>query len=190
MTLRLPYAHRDQGDLEQDAKDRIRQQFPAWSDFLDSDIGWAVIRMVLGIMDHTEFYLDRQAAETYLSSAELRSSVVAIAKSLGYAIRDTSSATVTVEFTVSIAHATDILIPRDTVLTISGKPFVVDADTVLPANTVRTQTIARQGRRYTTRVVSQGDRWMQSRSRRISRMWWCRSMGPPGTGWTRLLVTR
>lgn len=161
MTLRLDYSHRDQEQLEADVQRLLREEIPEWTDFLDSDVGWAVVRTVAGLVDHANFYLDRQAAETFLSSAEYRSSIVAIAKSLGYNIRAGVPATASVRFQLQVAYPVDILIPRDTVVTISGIPFVVDRDTVLPALSTAVTTVVKQGQRSINRVSSTGDAWQQ-----------------------------
>ena len=162
MALTLDYSKRDAVALEEEAKAYITSIRPDWTDFLESDMGWAIVRTMIAITDHAMFQLDRQAAETFLPTAELRSSVVVRAKDLNYKVGVPIAATTTVEFTLASTHNLEILIPKNLVLTIDSKPFTVTNDLVIPINSLKAQAIVKQGQAGTKRFTSSGASWIRT----------------------------
>ena len=145
MTFTLDYSKRDSVALEQEIKELLQELVPEWTDFLDSDIGWANIKMMLAMNDHLMFLLDRQASESFLSTAELRSSVIAHARDLGYKIRDSQPAVAELTLTVNPPHGKRINLPKSTTFLIQSLPYSLQSDTVIPANSVSIKVFVKQG---------------------------------------------
>jgi hypothetical protein len=59
---------------------------PKFETFLESSIAQTIIEIFSGATDLTNYYLERRAEESYLDTAKLKSSVILLAKQLGYVV--------------------------------------------------------------------------------------------------------
>jgi len=155
--LRLNYAKKDYASMLEAAKTLIRTEFPEWNDFLDSDIGFAVLKVAIAVADLNNFYLDRQAAEAYLDTASERANVIAQAKALGYTPRSISAARVICQFQLAGAYNENIIIPRYTAITIEGKAFVTEEEGTILAGTTSLQIQCVQGSFYQIQSSATGE---------------------------------
>jgi hypothetical protein len=160
MTLRLDYSKKDYDILLADIKKFI-QAMPdnKWTDFLDSDIGYSIIKTHAAIGDFNNFYLDRQAAEAYLSTAELRESAVATSKQLGYSPLKRSSSSCDIVITIASPYYENIIFPQGSAFEIEGNPFFTINEAIIPQGSTETIVTVKQGVPYTTVQRASGERW-------------------------------
>lgn len=129
------FTSRDYGNIRAGLLARADRIIPDWSVRDSSDFGMLLVDLWAQMGDSLHYYADRAAAESFLSTATQRESVLAYASLLGYrpAGRSSSTGTVTVEnsgtanYTIS-KYAQ--LVARD------GESlyyFYVTSDTVIPA---------------------------------------------------------
>lgn len=157
MALKLDYTKKDYTSLLEHVKDAVRKEFPQWNDFLDSDIGFAIIKTAVAVADVNHFYLDRQAAEAYLDTAHERANVISQAKSLGYTPRSISPARVIGQFRIAEPYNESIIIPRYTSLTIEGKPYITEEEGTLLAGSTTVEIQCVQGSYYRTTSRTTGE---------------------------------
>lgn len=137
--LSIDYTSRDYASLREDLIARVRQRVPEWSGTDASDFGVALIEAMAHLGDLLSYYNDRVAAESYISTAMRRESVIEHAKALGYRPSGYRSATVTVSATNTTASA--VVLPRGTrvLASITGsngttlEPFETLAEVTIPA---------------------------------------------------------
>jgi hypothetical protein len=127
MSLKANYTKKDFNQLVDYLKSVIPELTPNWTDFLESDIGFALVKTFAYIGDMNNFYLDRQAAEAFLATCEYRDSAIVIAKALGYNPRGITSARTTVEVSLQSPYSESISIPAGTTVEIGGKVFTTSA---------------------------------------------------------------
>lgn len=161
MALKLDYTQKDYDALLAELKQTIQTQVPQWTDFLDSDVGYAALKTFAGLADFNNFYLDRQAAETYLATAELESSVYALTKPLDYTPDAQLSAQTSVTFSIVSPYFQDIIIPKHAPLTIHNKAWHTITDAVITQGSTSTTVTATQGIYYTVTYTSTGQRWQK-----------------------------
>lgn len=88
--------------------------FPEWTSRSPSDFGVVMVELFAYLGDINSFYQDRVADEAYLSTATQRSSVLAIAATLGYTPYTAMPAIGTVTFQTLDSQATDVTVPAGT----------------------------------------------------------------------------
>lgn len=152
--IKLDYTKKDYGALLEETKIALRAAYPEWTDFLDSDLGFAVVKAAVAVADVNHFYLDRQAAEVYLDTAEERGNVIALAKALGYTPRRLTPARVLVQFQLRAPYFENVVIPQYTSLTIEGKEFITEQEVAILAGSLSATAQCVQGSYYS--VVSAG----------------------------------
>ena len=96
MTLKLNYSNRDPDAILADLRAKVPDLTDKWNDFLESDLGYALLQTFVAVSDRSSFYLDREAAEAFLATCERRDSAIAHAKPLGYTPISVSAATTSV----------------------------------------------------------------------------------------------
>ena len=89
---------------------RLAKEYSAgrWTDFTDGDFGTVIIHLLSYVGDLLSNQIDTTANELFLFTAEERTSLMEIAKLVGYEPRHFMSALATIKFTAS----EDITIPR------------------------------------------------------------------------------
>lgn len=80
----IDYTSRDYRALREDLIQRVRRRIPEWLGDDPADFGVVLLEAFAHIGDVMSYYIDRAANESTLSTATRRSSVVALAKQLGY----------------------------------------------------------------------------------------------------------
>jgi hypothetical protein len=129
-----------------------------WTEYLDTDPGYAVIKSAVALYDMNAFFCDQQVAETFLSLAMLRESVVRRAKELGYAPFLATASTCSVQLTFS-SFGTGFIIPAGSSWLINNIPFqCLNAINIAP-NTTTTLIPLTQGTPYTSTSTSAGVPW-------------------------------
>jgi len=134
---RVQYTNADFRTLRQELLARIPFLTSGkWSDLNESDIGIAIVELLIGMQDQNLFYLDKKFLESQLPTARQRVNVKNLLKLIAYDVPGYVSASGQV--TISVApsatppaygtvngHANSILIPLATEL--SGRSEVADA---------------------------------------------------------------
>lgn len=160
-TPTLDYSKRDYPLILNDLKTKIPTITNNWNDFLDSDLGYALVKTFAALLDHSNYYLDRQASETYLSSCEDRDSAVAISKMLGYTPKEVTSATVDVVISMISPYFEDIIIPAGTIITINSITFFTVTDAIINGGSTSVTIQCKEGLLYSNTFTSTGTPWQK-----------------------------
>lgn len=118
-----------------------------WTDLNATDPGIIILDYVHALVDMVQFYLDHQALETFLTTAQERQNVFRLAKQLSYKIRSAKGAVVDVNFYTETLYDAIIKIPKYTSLTTTSGSleYLTTEDAYLPANTVSVTVPCVQG---------------------------------------------
>jgi hypothetical protein len=141
LPISIDYTSRDFYSLREDLINRVKANIPTWSGDNPADFGVALIEAFAYMGDVANYYIDRVANESYLSTSTQRSSIMGYAKSLGYTVDGYRAATTT--FTFGNSSASAISIPQGTVVytdllvnnEIKRIKFTTDDEVTVPANT-------------------------------------------------------
>lgn len=101
LPLNLDYTDKDFTALRVRLFSLIDQVFPDWTDRDVANFGTLLVELFAHIGDVLGFYQDNQAQESRLSDAQLRSTVLAVAKMLNYTPEGNAAATANVLVTLS-----------------------------------------------------------------------------------------
>lgn len=137
----IDYTSRDYDTVRADMLSYAQAVLPQWTSRDPNDFGVVLVELFAGMADLINYYIDRAASEAYLDTAVQRSSILAIARMLGYAPTTTTSATATLTLNNNLSTA--LTVPAGTrffaVSSIDGQPYHVyfesDTDVVVPAAT-------------------------------------------------------
>jgi uncharacterized phage protein gp47/JayE len=117
----IDYTSKDFFSLREDLITRVQNRVAAngkvWSANDPSDFGVALVEAFAHIGDVTNYYIDRMANESYLSTATQRQSLLNLAAMYGYQVVGYRQATVPVTLTSSSSSV--ITVPAGTVFTVS-----------------------------------------------------------------------
>lgn len=100
LPLNLNYTEKDFASLRARCFNMIRSVFPKWTDREVANFGNMLVELFCFVGDNLLFYQDNQAKESRLSDAQLRRSVLALAKQLNYVPEGNSAATADVLITL------------------------------------------------------------------------------------------
>ena len=101
--------------VKQELINKVKEKYPEyWNDFTESNLGVVFIELIAGITDMLAFYINQLANEMFFSTAKQRSSIVKIAKMIGYSPKRAIPPTGTITFSLSKPHNFDINIPAGT----------------------------------------------------------------------------
>lgn len=99
----IQYGSRTFSQIKDDLISLIRQQYPdVLSDFTDSSIGSMLIDLNAGVANNLAINTDRAFQETQLEYAQQRSSILNIAKNMGFNIPARRPSVTVVDFTVKV----------------------------------------------------------------------------------------
>ena len=99
----IDYTSRDFSAIKQDMIDLIPNFVPQWISRDPSDFGIALIELFSYMGDLINYYIDRSANESFITTASQRESVLQLAKLLGYNPTQATAAVVTLTFQNSTA---------------------------------------------------------------------------------------
>ena len=122
--LTIDYTSRDYEALREELVARIKERIPEWNGADNSDFGVVLAEAFAYLGDVANYYIDRIANESFLSTATQRESILAIAETYGYIPSGYKNATVDVTFYNNSSSA--VTIPAET--RVSGE--VISNDTV------------------------------------------------------------
>ena len=99
----IDYTSRDYSAIRQDMIDLIPNFAPTWLSRDPADFGIALIELFSYMGDILNYYIDRSANESFITTASQRDSVLQLAKLLGYNATQATAAAVTLTFQNSTA---------------------------------------------------------------------------------------
>jgi len=111
----IDYTDRDYESAKNAMVRAIPFYTPEWTDHNDSDFGIVLLKLLAAQIDILHFYVDRTAAEAFISTAVKRESIVNLLKLIGYDLRSIVPASADVVFTLDqVLPSDDVLIPMGT----------------------------------------------------------------------------
>lgn len=106
------YTSRDYESVKNDLVNRAKRKIPEWSRAQPSDFAMLLVDLWAYVADVQHYYIDRAHTEAFMASATQRSSVHALAQSMGYVPNPRTSATASV--TLRNSTASVITVPKGT----------------------------------------------------------------------------
>ena len=101
----------------------LQALFPAWTDYNRASFGNVLKELFAFSLDILTYYQDQQAAETRWGTAQLRASIIELARLINYTLDSAVAATVDVTFTMPRVLPGDVSIPAGTVIkTVGASP--------------------------------------------------------------------
>ena len=104
----IDYTSRDYASIREDLLNLIPLYAPQWTSRDSADFGIILLEMFAYMGDLLNYYIDRSANESFLTTASQRQSVLRIAQLLGYTPTDSISATGTLTFYNSTASTISV----------------------------------------------------------------------------------
>lgn len=135
VTPNIDYTSRDYDGLRQSLLQYGQYTFPQWQPGSEGDFGVLMVEMLAYMGDILSYYTDRAQNEAYLSTATQRSSVLNIAKLLGY--KPGTGAPATGQVTLQAAKGSpEIVVPAGTQLATAyidavDGPIIFETDAVV-----------------------------------------------------------
>jgi hypothetical protein len=137
--ISVDYTSKDYYSLREELITRIQSRVPDWTGEDPADFGIALVEAFAYLGDLINFYIDRNANESFISTATQRSSVLNIAQSYGYTPSGYTRSFTTLEFSNSSASA--ITLPEGSVFygdiaindTVQKIYFTTDSEVIIPA---------------------------------------------------------
>ncbi|MDR2523398.1 MAG: hypothetical protein LBC93_06845 [Synergistaceae bacterium] len=147
---RISYAQRDHDTIVADVVERLKLHYPdKWNDAYEDDLGMMLIETIAYTLDILNYYLDRQANETYLPTATERQNIINICKLVGYLAKNAVPVSANLMFSQENARETDVIIRRDAqILTRAGTTFELAEDVIIPAGQLSSSGAAVQGETF------------------------------------------
>jgi uncharacterized phage protein gp47/JayE len=124
------YTARDFSTLRADLRRRVQTEIPEWQDN-DAAFESVILDMFAYVGDILNFYIDRQAAESFIQTATQRDSILALADMFGYIPSPQTASRGVVRFTRQSAVTGDIAIPAGTQVfsqTFGEEPIVFETE--------------------------------------------------------------
>ena len=131
MSTSFKYTNVTQEDIVREITDRLSRD-PRFDNYRESAIIQQLVEIFAGTVDISNYYLQRRAEECFFDTAQLRSSVILLARQLGYVVQRPIPATanlkikLTGDFTTTIFHPTKIQIPYFSVFTYEGFSYILN----------------------------------------------------------------
>lgn len=161
------YTSRDYDSIRQDIIDLIPEYAPEWTNRDPADFGMTILETFAYIGDLLNYYIDRAANESFITTASQRDSVLDIARLLAYRPTETTASKVTLTFKNSTAAS--ITVPAKTQVSttavVSGNTtrvvFETDSAVTVPAKVGAVDgaatVSATQGQTVTAELIGTSD---------------------------------
>lgn len=140
----IDYTARDFPSIKEALKTHLQNKFPTtWKDCYESQAGIAWLELVAYSYAILSFYLDYQANEGYLPTAQDRENVVRVCKLIGYALQGPQAASVECTLELVGPELVDVVIPAGTpIKSLSDLTFeFLDGATILAGQTSATAIV-------------------------------------------------
>ena len=129
------YTNRDYETITEDLDRKIKEQFPNdWTDFYAGNLGVALKELIAHDFDILSFVVDKRARETYVTTAELRESIIHLANGVGYKISPATGSSIDLDLSLASERAYDTIIEKGTtVKNVDDLIFELPADAIILA---------------------------------------------------------
>jgi hypothetical protein len=156
MTQSVNYTNYDFDDMVIKLQNRLASK-DAWKDVYRSSTGEMLIEFLAYILNYGLFYTERRAQESFLSTAQLRSSLVNMVSLINYSPKRKTSSTGNLTFTLDAPSSKIIYIPKYTKCkTADGLSFVTFETGTIEKNQTSINVKAIQGSKETKEITSDG----------------------------------
>lgn len=122
----IDYTDKDFDSLRARLLAMLRQQYPDWTDDAVGNFGTLLLEAWCFVGDVVTFYMDNAAAEAFIGTATQRSSLVKLAKLLGYEPAGRAAAQADVVFTLAAPPTGNVTIPEGTIVRTTGAGQVLE----------------------------------------------------------------
>jgi len=119
----VDYTSRDYYAIKEELIARVQSRIPEWTASEDSDFGLALVEAFAYMGDIANYYIDRMANESFLTTATQRDSILSIAETYGYSPSGYANALTNLKFYNS--SSTTVVIPAET--RVSGDVILGDS---------------------------------------------------------------
>jgi len=145
MSNDLNYTNYDFDDIVQQLEDRVKLS-DSWKDTYESSTGQMLIELLGYIANLTLYYIERRAEESYIDTAQNRSSIINLVKLLNYQPKRVVSSTGVLTFYLAAANAYNVSIPKWTECqTAGGVKFLTSEASVIIKGGTSVEVNAVQG---------------------------------------------
>lgn len=160
--LTIPFSQRDPQEVLAYAKSRLTEiSLGAWTDFLDSDPGYALLKTVVGLLCQNQYYTDQQLAECFIHLAKSREGVIRGAKQLNYLPTLVEAATCEAQISIPSPYNEQIEIDRYSLWSINKLSFLCLDPIVIPEGSVHVNVDLVQGTLFSQDYTSTGASWYE-----------------------------
>lgn len=128
-----------------------------WGDAYDSSTGQTLIQLLVHTTDELAYMLQRRTTESYLETAQLRSSIIARACELGYRFKRATANSGYLLLTLQFPASYQITIPAFSVVKYEELEFITMYDTIIPAGDVTASIAVKQSTVVTQDFDLDGD---------------------------------
>ena len=161
MAATINYTSRDFQTILTDMRTNLTNAVPGVNDFLESSEGRFLLDQWAAVAEMCMFALDRQAAESYIDTAETRDGLVSLLKLIGYHPANPTPEEVSVEIKRSSAEtSSDLVIPRKTKIFATSPsgtiPFYLNHQVTVVAGSTSATVLCTQGEWVTHKTTSNG----------------------------------
>lgn len=155
-TKLINYVDYDFDRLVQQLINRLKAT-DTWKDTYRSSTGQMMIELYAYVANLVLYYIERRAEESYLDTAQLKSSVINLVRLLNYNPKRKVSATGVLRFTLGAAHARRVIVPKYTLCKTSGGiNYITEEDAIMVPGQLVADVNAVQGLLIQLNVSSSG----------------------------------
>jgi hypothetical protein len=152
----LSYVSYDFDDLVIQLQDRLKET-DAWKDVYRSSTGEMLIELLAYVLNLCMYYAERRAEESYLNTAQNRSSVVNLVSLLNYQPKRVTSSIGTLQFSIAASQDTIVYIPKYTECeSVDGVKFLTNESGAIQKGQTSVSVSGIQGELVQTEVTSNG----------------------------------
>ena len=127
----LNYVDYDFDTLVQQLQNRLQLQ-PAWKDMYRSATGQMLLELFAAVGTLVLYYIERRAEESYIGTAQNKSSLINLVRLLAYTPQRNVSATGTLRWSIAAPLAVMVFIPKNSIAATSGNvQYLVSSDGVI-----------------------------------------------------------
>lgn len=164
---RVSYLGKDWSIIVNELRARLKEKFPDYTDWLESDLGMALIDIIAYGLDELAWYQDKIASELFVDTACLRKNVYRLARQLGYTPRSTTAAQVYVDIKLDRTYDFDVIIPKGLRFYAGDLVFELMYDVKIlrgelePRESERLNCIVIEGITKRREFISTGEEWQR-----------------------------
>lgn len=169
LSNKIDYITKDYEGFRKLMMDLIPLKTPEWTDFSENDLGVVLLELLASGLDVLSFYQDKAFAESILSTAQNRRSIINICRSLGYTLSRQTPAKFNLKITKSSDYLDEkLVISKGTKVSTdpkAGNPimFETDSDLIIPPESLDGYVTATQGETVVGEVVGAGSGYPNQR---------------------------